>query len=454
MKDLATFIAATRFGLGARPDELDLIEPDPRNWIKNQIISRSDLPKAFSKFRSSKAIVADIQTARATGREALRDQTRLSYRQDFRPELAARFDAALNSPAPFAERMVLFWSNHFTVSNTKRIIGPALPAYEREVIRPHIFGRFSDMLKAAISHPVMLTYLDNALSMGENSRICQRRIARQGSQKTLNENLAREVLELHTLGVNGGYDQGDVIALAKGISGWSFGGARYRRDAVESRGNFLFRNNFHEPGSKVLLGKNYAEDGASEGFAMLDELARHPSTARLIATKLARHFISDAPPEHAIDVLAEAFLSSEGNLGYVSEVLVDLPEIWANPLPKVKSHYELVVSAHRALGIARPNRRQAVRALREFGQMPFTAPSPAGWGDRAQDWIAPETLMRRIEWSRGFAGQTATGLIPTEVLETSIGPVASQSTRTWVERAPSGDAAIALILASPEFQRR
>ncbi len=365
----------------------------------------------------------------------------------------------IRTDLPFAERMVLFWSNHFTVSKTKWITGPVIPAYEREVIRPHIFGSFSDMLKAAIKHPAMTSYLDNFNSVGPNSSAGQYRIRRKGNKKTLNENLAREILELHTLGVNGGYKQKDVIELAKAITGWSHGGLRFKTrakppDNEAVNGRFEFREHFHEPGQKEILGKFYDQGGVTEGLAALDDLALHPSTARFIATKLVRHFVADHPPKTAIEKITEVFLRSGGNLAKVSETLIDLDEVWAEPLTKVKSPYELVVSTHRAVENINPKRDDILLPLRELGQSPFSAPSPQGWSDLGNNWISPAALMTRIEWLRRYARRIPSIVIPSEVLENTVGAVTSQETRDGIERAPSGDAAIAMLLASPEFQRR
>ncbi len=451
MKDIASFVALNRFGLGARQQEAD-ISNDPRGWVKAQIGSETALD--LDHFRSSADILAEIHNARAESSDALRRVTRNSYRQDFSPAILARAQLMVTTDEPFIERMVLFWSNHFTVSNTKRIMGPAIPAYEREAIRPHVFGRFADMLKAVSRHPVMISYLDNSVSIGENSAVGRRRMARSGAKKTLNENLAREILELHTLGVSGGYNQEDVIELGKAISGWSHGGVRFRRETRPVSGGFEFRANFHEPGAKKLLGKTYLQDGPTQGLRMLDDLARHPSTANFIATKLVRHFVSDTPPPQAIERIAQVFSQSDGDLAAVSAVLVDLDEVWAEPLPKVKNHYEFVISLYRAVGHKTLATKDFFGPMREFGQMPFTAPSPAGWADKASAWVSPEALMRRIQWVRSLSGRLPLMVPPDQFLDAIIGPVAHDETRGWVSLAPSTDSALSLILASPEFQRR
>lgn len=448
MKNIASFIALNRFGLGIGPEEFKAVENDPKAWIKRQIVPRQAVPAALRTFPDSAAIFKAIHEARLEGPEQLRQTVRRHYREVFRPEITARARHMIGTSNPFTERMVLFWSNHFTVSRTKAIIGPALPAYEREAIRPHIFGRFEDMLIAVASHVGMVSYLDNNLSMGPNSRAGRR------TGRSLNENLAREILELHTLGVNGGYSQSDVREFAKALTGWTHGGMVGPKRAIPVSGKFVFRNVMHEPGSKSVLGKTYKEGGFNEAKNILKDLARHPSTAKFIATKLARHFVSDEPPSETIDKLAKVYRETDGNLAKVSHALVELDEIWKAPLPKVKTPYELVISTFRALDYDNLNPWILNLPLRTMGQLPFFAPSPQGWSDQASQWVAPEALLRRIEWIRAISARIPIKLKPVDFLKQVIGAVASEETKQMVELAPSGDTAIALVLASAEFQRR
>ena len=453
MKDIATFQALHRFGLGPAPSDAATIGDDPRGWVRQQI-GRQNVPPSLRNHKSSADVLSAIHSARRQGAQELQRATRRAMRATFAGEIVARTREMIVSQRPFAERMVLFWSNHFTVSSARAIIGPAIPAYEREAIRPHVFGRFADMLKTVVRHPVMLSYLDNAASAGDDSRLGRRRRARTGTQTTLNENLAREVLELHTLGVNGGYSQDDVIEFAKTITGWSHGGLRRRNDPRPVHGRFEFRPEFHEPGAKRVLGKKYPDDGPEQGLRVLDDLARHPATAQLIATKLVRHFVADDPPAAAIEHIAKVFRETDGDLSAVSMALVDLDASWQSPLSKVKSHYEYLIAARRATGARNVGPREIIRPLTELGQVPFAAPSPQGWGDTAVDWVGPEALIRRIEWVRRFSATRPVTKPSNVILDELIGPVATDTTCIEVERAPSGDAALALILASPEFQRR
>ena len=451
MQDLSTFHAIARFGLGAAPGEAEHVSSDPRGWLMDQV-RRGPVDVAGGPFAQSADLLADIHKARIQGPEQLREKTRGYYRSVFWPEITARARHAVTTDRPYAERLALFWSNHFTISRTRALIGPAIPAYEREAIRSHVFGRFADMLKAACMHACMVSYLDNMTSIGPNSPVGRRRLRRNPGAKTLNENLAREILELHTLGVNGGYGQQDVIELAKAITGWSHGGLRPKQDTRPVHGGFEFKPAFHEPGPKTVLGKRYPEAGAEEGLTILDDLARHPATARHVATKLCRHFVSDEPPASAVERVARVFQETHGDLGRVAQALVDLPEAWAAPLAKVKSHYEYVVGVLRAFG-GDIEEKTVAAPLQTLGQPPFSAPSPQGWGDTAQDWVAPEALMRRIEWSRSHARRVRS-VAPAQFMDETVGPAAGATLINAVALAPSADAGAALVLASPEFQRR
>jgi uncharacterized protein (DUF1800 family) len=356
--------------------------------------------------------------------------------------MARRARAQIDSPTPLAERLVAFWSNHFTVSVQRPVCLGLVAPFEDEAIRPHIAGRFRDMLLAVARHPAMLTYLDNAQSVGPASRAGQR------NQRGLNENLAREIMELHTLGVNGGYGQGDVRELARILTGWSIA-----RDDEGDAGAFRFRPLIHEPGDKQLLGVRYAEAGEREGIAALTALARHPATATHIATKLARHFVADTPPAAVVERLARLFRDSDGDLAQMTRALIAAPEAWAQPLPKVKTPAELVISALRATGLA-GDARVVVQAQTLLGQTPLAAPSPAGWPDVAGQWIGPESVVRRAEWIMALGHRVAQAMAPAALLEATIGPVAGAETRQAVTGAASAADGIALVLASPEFQRR
>lgn len=437
------FIAVTRFGLGAKPGELAAAAADPQRWLIDQLSPEGAVPAPLAGFRSGGAAMADFQRARQQrGDPGVQRLFQQEYRQAYVAEAGARTLAQIHSDTPFRERLVAFWSNHFTVSVVRPIVLGLAGAFEREAIRPHVTGRFRDMLLASTRHPAMLSYLDNAQSVGPNSPLGRRR--NQG----LNENLAREILELHTLGVDGGYTQTDVREFAKIITGWSIA-----RLNAGNAGSFAFVKPIHETGPKTLLAARYEADDEREGVAALSALARHPATARHIATKFARHFVADRPQPATVERLARVFLDTDGDLGALARATVDLPEAWAQVQPKVKTAAELVVSALRATGFSGETNR-LVQAQRLLGQTPHAAPSPAGWPDTADQWVGPEAVLRRAEWTMALAERAVAVHRPMDLFEATIAPVASRETRQAVQGAPSAAEGIAIALASPEFQRR
>ena len=438
-------LALARFGLGARPGELAAVGRDPRGWVEHQLQGKPTLPAALAGQPPSQQIIAEFLEARAKGGAAdvqklARERLRLIYLE----EAAARTQAAIDTDHPVVERLVQFWSNHFTISVRGKPLVLGIPgAYEREAIRPHVLGRFEDMLRAVVRHPAMLVYLDNWQSIGPDSPAGRRR------NKGLNENLAREVMELHTLGVNGGYSQADVTSFAKVLTGWTITPLR-----SGDPGRFQFAEQAHEPGDKQLLGRRYAEGGQQEGDAVLHDLAHHPSTARFIATKLARHFIADDPPPPAVDRLARRFQETGGDLAAVMRTLVALPEAWPAGPTKIKTPNELVISTFRALGGYPGEPVKLVQSLSVLDQPPFSAPSPAGWPDKASDWIGPEATLKRIEWAHIVASKAARPDSPVQLAAAVLGPTVGDDTTFAIEHAASGPDALAALLVSPEFQRR
>jgi uncharacterized protein (DUF1800 family) len=443
MLDLrAATIAASRFGLGAKPGELSAVAPDPRGWLKAQL--RSDpVPWAGTPSAKQLASLLQIRREHKVDVEMLKAFEK-SLRYDFRLAVAQRTLDAAASTTPFRERLVQFWSNHFTISIQRGVVIPVALGFENEAIRPHVMGRFVDMLRAVAQHPAMLLYLDNAQSVGPNSRAGRTR------NRGLNENLAREMLELHTVGVDGGYTQTDVTELAKVLTGWSI-----NRDADPDPGTFRWRPALHEPGSKTVLGRTYPEGEQDEGLAVIDDLAASPATARHIATKLVRHFVSDDPPPAAIDRIASIFRKTGGNLQAVSAALVDLPHIWSEPLTKIRTPNDLVTASCRAFGITDVKLGESVlMGLKHMGQVPFNAPSPAGWPDTADSWVSPEAMITRIDWAM-VVGQKLDGHADArEVAKAVIQPVAADTTMFHIDNAPSPAEGLALLIASPEFQRR
>ncbi|MEE3622388.1 DUF1800 domain-containing protein [Nitrospirillum sp. BR 11752] len=452
---LQAAIATNRFGLGARPGDIAAAQSDPRGWLEAQL-AQTEAPLELRDLDSSATRLAATYAARKEKDEDARKPLREALRDAYRDDAARRTRAAIATDTPLRERLVHFWSNHFTVSVSRPIVAAAVVPYETEAIRPHVTGRFADLLLAVTRHPVMLNYLDNAVSAGPDSPAAIRR------QRGLNENLGRELLELHTLGVDGGYSQTDVRELARILTGWSVAAERDR-----DTGTFLFRANLHEPGDKVLLGQRYGEDGMGEGLLALQRLARHPATARHIATKLARHFIADDPPAAVVAALEKSYRDSDGDLGEVTRTLLRQDAAWAPELRKVKTPTELVISTARALhgavhepdaagGGSQPagHADPTFRSLAVLGQLPFAAPSPAGWPDQAADWVGPEAVVQRVDWALTVGEKLGDGIDPRQIAEQALGPLASEATRQAVSRAPSAADGLALLISAPEFQRR
>lgn len=445
MVDLAV-IAANRFGLGARPGDLQAIGGDPKGWLRAQIVAEPSLPASLAarpdvaqRLTQLLAQLPDLKAKKAD--DAAKLQLRAALRTLYLDDVSARLAAQIGTAVPFQERLVQFWSNHFTVSGTRPQLIGLLGAYEQAAIRPHIFGRFADLLRAATLHPVMLLYLDNAKSVGAHSRLGAKR------DKGLNENLARELMELHTLGVDGGYTQDDVRALANILTGWTI------RPKNAGEGT-VFVPALHEPGSKTLLGRTYAEAGADEAAHAIDDLARHPATAKFIATKLARHFAADEPPAALVAALAESYRQTDGDLAVLYRILIDRPEAWAAGPGKMRSPNDWVVALLRGFGTtqALPGER-IVAALKTLGQQPFFAPSPAGWPDQDAAWLAPESLMARVEFARASADR-AGDIEPVRFLNDVAGRDIDTATVFQVRNAASRPEGVALALLSPEFLRR
>jgi uncharacterized protein (DUF1800 family) len=298
------------------------------------------------------------------------------------------------------------------------------------------------MLLAVARHPAMLLYLDNAISIGPDS------IAGRRGGKGLNENLGRELLELHTLGVDGGYTQSDVEALARILTGWSV--ARLNEP---DPGRFRFRPFVHQPGAKILLGRTYAEAGEAEGRAALLDLAHHPATSRHIAAKLARHFIADDPPKESVERIARVFRDSGGDLRQVTAAVVKEDAAWRSPLTKIRTPQELVIGACRVGGFTPPP-EMLVNSLRTLDQMPFFAPSPAGWPDTAASWVSPEAVLRRAQWCQAYAERIPDPPDPAALASAAFGEALPDETMQAIRLAPSRRAGLALLFASPQFQRR
>ena len=364
----------------------------------------------------------------------------------FRAEALARLQRAVLADCGVTERLVAFWSNHFCISAGKGELARMWAgAFESEAIRPHVLGRFADMLKAVEQHPAMLFFLDNQESLGPESR------AGQNRKRGLNENLAREIMELHTLGVGGGYTQEDVTSLARIITGWSFAGRNSRNAAP---GSFVFNANAHQPGPQTLLGKVYPDDGLAQGEAALADIARHPSTAKFIATKLARHFVADDPPPALVARLEAVFKTHDGDLRAVTSALIDADEAWSAPLTKIRSPYEFLIAGGRLLSRVPEDPGFYLNALNTLGQPLWAPAGPNGFADTNAMWAAPEGMKLRLDLSAQLASRLGNNLDPRDMLELVAGDAASADTRRTIERAEQRQQALALLLMSPEFQRR
>jgi len=475
MTDLAS-IANDRFGLGATPQTR--VPSDVRGWLDAQLDAFDPSPADMPQLIPTADLITTIVDARARERNARqgsdmaaqeeardnrRENTRIDRRNLFQAS-AGRLQVATRSETPFAERLVHFWSNHFAVSAERLPVRSLAADYEFSAIRRNIKGNFADLLRAAVGHPAMLLFLDQARSAGPNSPLISRiNNRRRNAQLGLNENLAREVLELHTLGVRSGYTQDDVVELARALTGWTVAGLlpnRLRRFVDGSPGETVFIDELHEPGARTILGNRYPANGQQQAVDILNDLAMHPATARHLATKLARHFIADTPPESPIARLERAYLDSGGELSAVYAALIDAPEVWSDPRTKFRTPWDWVVATTRTLGPQSiPRNAQALARLMEMLGQPVWYPgNPSGWGDLASDWASPGALLSRVEIANRLttngAGNRAGRADPRSLAEAVLGDALQPSTAQAVARAEAPGMGIALLLSSPEFMRR
>jgi len=468
-------LALYRFGLGPRAGSIAGIASDPRGALLAELdgagagrIDNADLLTSGTAARVAFAFQQAQRAARQAERAAqqaaapsggasppqMNDQSAPPPapmrnpgpglpQQIYLAEAKARIQAALGAEIGFLERLVWFWSNHFCVSADKGNVRQICGAYEREVIRAHVLGRFSDMLLAAESHPAMLIYLDNARSIGPDS------IAGLRQKRGLNENLAREILELHTLGVRTVYTQEDVTRFANVITGWTF--VPFRQDPVRG-GEFEFNPRMHQPGAQTVIGRSYPDAGMQQGRDVLAALARHPATAKHVAAKLARHFVADEPPPALVERLAKRFLATQGDLKEVTKALVAAPEAWEAPRAKLKRPGEWVIGMLRAAGITPPDIGPVMQAHNLLGEPLWRPSAPKGFADESAPWL--DGLAQRLDIANQFARRVGAEADPREVFEQALAPLASSETRQAVLRAESRPQALALLFMAPEFQRR
>jgi uncharacterized protein (DUF1800 family) len=473
-------IAMNRFGLGARPT--GTVPADPADWLKSQISkyepvfsgmasqpSRADIAVGFREYqldrKDFRAARKDAAAAMAADDTPQIDPAKIekvvnTLRLQYVAAADARMDAAISSDNDFAERLVHFWSNHFAVSIDKLPVLALAGDYEFTAIRPHIMGKFSDLLFAAVTHPAMLLYLDQAQSIGPNSPLATRVAARRNKELGLNENLAREILELHTLGVRTVYDQKDVTEFARALTGYTVGGmAKGPIQRVMAQngkdGDSQFFAAIHEPGDRVVIGRRYSQQGEAQARAILSDIATHPATAKHIATKLAQHFAADVPPPALVERLEKSFLESGGDLPRLYRTLIESPEMWLAKQAKFKSPWDWVISSLRALNVRElPNSRQSVNLLAQLGQPIWKPGSPAGFSDTTENWAGGAALMRRVEIASRLAERSANRVDARTLAPRVLSGQLSTMTTESIARAESPSQGLALMLLSPEFLRR
>ena len=461
-------IALNRFGLGARPGEAEGLG-DPRGWLEDQL--QGEPPELSATVPTDEEAGAAFRGFLSALRSQDRDQVRGATRDVVRfnaQESAAALATRAGSERPFVERWIAFWSNHLCVSVGAGIRVAAFAGrYEREAIRPHALGPFEDLLLASARHPAMLLYLDNAQSVGPGSRVARRPRRGQGGPgqenlRGLNENYARELLELHTIGVEGGYAQEDVRELARILTGWTVAGLGGPMDRLTGGGGggipeFRFLEWAHDPGSKIVLGERYGE-GESAGRDVIRDLARRPETARFLSTKLVTHFVDDDPPARAVDQRATRWMDTEGDLREVARELVALEAAWDPRHRKLRTPQDWMLAILRAVGNEEVNPAIS-QVLRQLRHPLWAPPSPAGYSDLTRDWGDPDSLMNRAELARTLADRTARGVRRGNRDLRPLGTVMSLSpddplTPLLADTSLAASERIALAFAGPAFQWR
>lgn len=432
-------VSSIRFGYGLAQGSAQ--SADPGTLIKNAQRSARAKPRLPLQKRAS--LIAERREMRKSGSEAEKKAAQRALQRAALDDIRFYLSQAVTDPG-FGARLVAFWSDHFTVAARGPVLRVLVPDFVDGAIRPHIASRFSDMLKAVALHPAMLIYLNQVQSVGPSSRAGKRR------GMGLNENLAREIFELHTLGVDSAYTQADVRKFAELLTGLS----------VTPQG-FKFRPQMSEPGPHKVLGKLYGGN-LDTILGALEDIARHPDTARHIAGKLVEHFLGEADPS-LIDQVARAFLDTDGDLPATYRALLEDDCAWQAPFRKAKLPFDFIVSALRAAGAKKADisgisrkdfRTGIVGSLQLMGQPLFQPPGPDGWKEEAEAWITPPGLAARIRWSVAFAERIESGHDPRAFLSTALDDAASPLLSRAVAGSESRVEGIALTLVSPEFNRR
>ena len=431
-------------GLRARDDIIDRFPIETFETFRSRIVNAQKQRRIRRRHRD---------TALAVQAQKKLDLLNESARKDMWVWAGQTFLRRSWTETAFRERLVAFWADHFTARGKGSVFRRATSPYIEEAIRPFITERFSVLLQSAVMHPLMLNYLDQFQSMGPNSV----RALKRGPNKSagLNENLAREVLELHTLGVDGPYTQSDVRELAELFTGLSF----------QAKSGFKFRKDFVEPGTETILGRTYRDTGNPGAIrAVLDNLARHPATGRHIARKLAVHFVGDNPHASLIAQIESSYLDTEGDLMALYAALLDHPAAWAPELSNFKPPIDFVSSALRALAVE-PGKlrgrsekeiyRALMRPLLQMGQQWESPSGPDGWPEEDENWITPQGLAARVSWAMDLPEYLLDQLPdPRNFVETALGHYADDTVQFAAVAAETKSEAIGLVLMSPVFQRR
>ena len=446
-----TLRALSRFGLGARIGQPENV-PDGRRWLRDQLDSRQPAREGVGLAEVASVLRELREGQRAQDRERLM-ATQRRIREIQGGELGTMLSARIASDTPFVERLVAFWSNHLCVSvAVSRQVAALAGHYERTAIRPHVLGNFTDMVMASARHPAMLFYLDNVQSIGPGSRAAQRR-GRGGRARGLNENYARELMELHTLGVDGGYSQQDVEQLARVLTGWTTSGAGPGSRPDEPL-SFVFRPFVHEPGAKTVLGKRYQSGGIREGEQAIRDLCAHPATANFVAGKLVQHFVADVPPPRAVEEIAGAFRETGGDLKAVALALVDLEEAWSPDSKKFRTPQDWLVAVLRAFHAEAAPEAMA-QQLRQLRHAPWAPAAPKGYGDTRREWADPDSLMNRAELARNLARRWGRrGIDPRRLLEVVDVPEQDPLRTLLADSDIPAAERLALAVGGPAFQWR
>jgi len=447
--------ALDRLGFGARPGDVDrVLAVGVDRWIEQQLhperIADAAVDARLAKYETltwsnddvMQKIAMPFYEARRARKAAgtAADATPMRMPREQRPqrivaELSAqRILRAAESERQLNEVMVDFWMNHFNVFAGKNADRFLIASYERDTIRPRIWGRFEDLLLATAKSPAMLIYLDNARS-------------RAGA---INENYAREIMELHTLGVDGGYSQQDVTELARVFTGWSLTAPR------SGKVDFVFRRALHDSGTKHVLGMTLANGGMDEGERMVRFLARQPATARHIATQLCQRLVADDPPPALVDRVAKRFLDTNGDLRATVKAVIADPEFWnpRNAHAKTKSPFEYAISAVRAAGASIDDPLPLARQLQQMGEGLYLSQPPTGYSDKAEAWVSTGGLMARLNFALALAANKLPG-VHVDVSKLAVPDDLSAETRKTIEAKHADPVTTAgLILGSPEFQRQ